>query len=152
MLRDEFEVIAYRGGAGERPENTLAAFEHATGLSSDDIIDLDLQLSKDQEVMVIHDESVDRTTNGTGAVARIYVHRNSSDSTPGITSPRNHRANQLTNRKPPMRVPPKRRNPVLFRIAASASRCRRWWKYLADLIRRLHDHGKKLWVYTVDNP
>lgn len=60
-------VIAHRGGALEAPENTLAAFRHAlrTGAAWSE---LDVVLSRDGRAMVIHDDTVDRTTNGRGRV------------------------------------------------------------------------------------
>ncbi len=65
----DFKLIAYRGGAGERPENTLAAFDHAVELSGQIVLDLDVQLTKDKQVVVLHDDTLERTTNGTGRVA-----------------------------------------------------------------------------------
>ncbi len=50
------------------PENTRPAFEFARKHSAD-ILELDVRLSRDRELMVIHDDTVDRTTNGTGKVA-----------------------------------------------------------------------------------
>jgi glycerophosphoryl diester phosphodiesterase len=61
-------VIAHRGGAGLRPENTMAAFEHAVSLGAD-AIECDVHLSKDGQVVVIHDDTVDRTTDARGAVS-----------------------------------------------------------------------------------
>jgi glycerophosphoryl diester phosphodiesterase len=69
LLRDQFELIAYRGGAGERPENTMEAFAHAVALSPEIILDLDLQFSKDHVVVVFHDMAIDRTTNGSGNIS-----------------------------------------------------------------------------------
>lgn len=60
-------VIAHRGGARLRPENTLLAFQHAVDLGAD-AIECDVHLSRDGEVVVIHDATVDRTTNAQGAV------------------------------------------------------------------------------------
>ncbi|MDQ6692801.1 MAG: glycerophosphodiester phosphodiesterase [Chloroflexota bacterium] len=60
-------LIAHRGGAAEAPENTLASFRHAIGLGCK-LVELDVQMTSDGELVVIHDESVDRTTNGHGAV------------------------------------------------------------------------------------
>ncbi len=59
-------LVAHRGGAGHRPENTLAAIEHALELGVD-VIEVDVRCSADQELVLLHDESLDRTTNGTGA-------------------------------------------------------------------------------------
>jgi len=61
-------VIAHRGGARLRPENTMLAFEHAVALGVD-AIECDVHLSKDGQLVVIHDATVDRTTNATGPVA-----------------------------------------------------------------------------------
>ncbi|WP_139991854.1 glycerophosphodiester phosphodiesterase [Paenibacillus paridis] len=62
-----FLVIAHRGASGNEPENTMAAFEEAERLGSD-YIEFDVQLSKDGELVVIHDDTVDRTTEHTGPV------------------------------------------------------------------------------------
>ena len=60
-------VIAHRGASGHAPENTLAAFKLAMEQQADGI-ELDVMLSKDGRVVVIHDDTVDRTTNGSGRV------------------------------------------------------------------------------------
>lgn len=60
-------VIAHRGASGYAPENTIASFDEAVRLGAD-FIELDIQLSKDGELVVIHDLTVDRTTNGSGEV------------------------------------------------------------------------------------
>lgn len=60
-------VIAHRGSKGTRPENTLSSFKEAIVVNSDGI-ELDVHLTKDQQLIVIHDEKVDRTTNGKGYV------------------------------------------------------------------------------------
>ncbi|MEO8287608.1 MAG: glycerophosphodiester phosphodiesterase family protein [Chloroflexota bacterium] len=60
-------LIAHRGGSLEAPENTMAAFQHAIDLGMR-YVELDVQMSSDGELMVIHDETLDRTTNGSGAV------------------------------------------------------------------------------------
>jgi glycerophosphoryl diester phosphodiesterase len=65
---DKFYLAAHRGGAGERPENTILAFENASLISPDILLELDVQLTKDLELVVIHDATVDRTTDGTGFV------------------------------------------------------------------------------------
>ena len=62
------KVWAHRGCSMKYPENTLAAFEAAAKLSGITGIELDIQLSKDGEIVVIHDETLDRTTNGKGNV------------------------------------------------------------------------------------
>lgn len=60
--------FAHRGFSGKYPENTLLAFEKAIEVGADGI-ELDVQLTKDGEVVIIHDERIDRTTDGKGFVA-----------------------------------------------------------------------------------
>ena len=59
--------FAHRGFSGKYPENTLLAFEKAVEAQTDGI-ELDVQLTKDGEIVIIHDETIDRTTNGKGLV------------------------------------------------------------------------------------
>jgi glycerophosphoryl diester phosphodiesterase len=59
--------IAHRGAKAYEPENTLQAFQKALDLKSDGI-ELDVHLSSDGYLIVIHDETIDRTTNGKGLV------------------------------------------------------------------------------------
>lgn len=61
------KIFAHRGSRINRPENTLIAFEEALRVGVDGI-ELDVQLTKDGEIVVIHDETVDRTTSGKGYV------------------------------------------------------------------------------------
>ena len=61
-------VIAHRGGAGLWPENTLYAFKQSQ-LSGVDIIEMDVRSTKDGQLVVIHDATVERTTDGAGRVA-----------------------------------------------------------------------------------
>lgn len=60
-------IFAHRGYSAQYPENTMKAFKEAEKAGADGI-ELDVQLTKDGEIVVIHDEKVDRTTNGTGNV------------------------------------------------------------------------------------
>ena len=60
-------VIAHRGGGSLAPENTLAAFRRARDLGAD-AVELDVRLSRDGWVVVMHDRRLDRTTTGTGPV------------------------------------------------------------------------------------
>ncbi len=59
--------FAHRGFSGKYPENTILAFQKALEEGVDGI-ELDVQLTKDGELVIIHDESVDRTTDGKGLV------------------------------------------------------------------------------------
>jgi glycerophosphoryl diester phosphodiesterase len=63
-------VFAHRGGAALAPENTLIAFEGGLALGADGL-ELDVHLSRDGIPVVIHDKTLDRTTNGTGPVAAL---------------------------------------------------------------------------------
>lgn len=60
--------IAHRGASGYAPENTLAAFKKALEFDID-VIELDVHLTKDNHLVVIHDKTVNRTTDGKGKVA-----------------------------------------------------------------------------------
>jgi len=60
-------IIAHRGASGHAPENTFAAFERAVQLGAG-FIETDLHLTRDARFVAIHDATLDRTTNGTGAV------------------------------------------------------------------------------------
>lgn len=62
------KIWAHRGCSYKYPENTLAAFEAACKVEGITGIELDIQLTKDGEIVVIHDETLDRTTNGSGNV------------------------------------------------------------------------------------
>lgn len=61
------EIFAHRGASGYAPENTLEAFRLAMEQGADGM-ELDVHLTKDGEVVVIHDETLDRTSNGHGNV------------------------------------------------------------------------------------
>lgn len=65
---DGLWVIGHRGAAGLAPENTLASFSRAVRHGVD-AVELDVHLSADGRLVVIHDERLDRTTNGNGQVA-----------------------------------------------------------------------------------
>lgn len=64
--------IAHRGFSGIAPENTLIAFQKAIELNPDGF-ELDVHLSKNGELIVIHDNAVDRTTNGKGKVTELTL-------------------------------------------------------------------------------
>lgn len=64
------QIIAHRGARARFPENTVEAFAEAVRLGVDGL-ELDVRRSADGEVVVCHDETVDRTTDGRGAVARL---------------------------------------------------------------------------------
>jgi glycerophosphoryl diester phosphodiesterase len=64
---NKMRIIAHRGSSGEAPENTMIAFKRSIEEGSD-AIELDIHLSKDNEIIVCHDATVNRTTNGTGYI------------------------------------------------------------------------------------
>jgi glycerophosphoryl diester phosphodiesterase len=65
-------VVAHRGGAALAPENTLAAFENALQIGVDQV-ECDVHLSKDGELVIMHDPDVSRTTNGTGQIGQMTL-------------------------------------------------------------------------------
>ncbi len=66
------QIIAHRGASAAAPENTLAAFNLAIDLGAD-AVELDVDMTRDGVPIVIHDDTVDRTTNGHGAAASLTL-------------------------------------------------------------------------------
>src|SRR5215207_10956636 len=60
-------VIAHQGGDGVWPGNTMYAFDKAVEIGAD-VLEMDAHITKDREIVLMHDESVDRTTDGTGLI------------------------------------------------------------------------------------
>lgn len=67
IAQKRVDIIAHRGASSIAPENTLIAFEKAIEAGAD-YLEMDVHISKDDSLIVIHDPSVDRTTNGSGLV------------------------------------------------------------------------------------
>lgn len=67
------KIWAHRGCSSKYPENTLAAFQAAGRIPGLTGIELDIQLTADGEMVVCHDETVDRTTNGSGALRALRL-------------------------------------------------------------------------------
>jgi len=65
-------IMGHRGAAALEPENTLLSIERAIEIGVD-AVEIDVHLSKDKEIVVIHDSTVDRTTDGTGPVSAFTV-------------------------------------------------------------------------------
>ena len=61
------EIVAHRGYSKVAPENTMVAFKKALALNID-VLEIDVHLTKDQQLVIIHDESVERTSNGQGMI------------------------------------------------------------------------------------
>lgn len=73
LLRSRtFLTVAHRGASAYAPENTMEAFELAVEQGAD-VIELDVHLTRDDEVVIMHDDRVDRTTNGTGEIAALTL-------------------------------------------------------------------------------
>jgi glycerophosphoryl diester phosphodiesterase len=67
---EKLVIVAHRGASGYAPENTMAAFEKSVQMKAD-YLELDVQFSQDGRLVVIHDTTVDRTTDGTGPVGSL---------------------------------------------------------------------------------
>ncbi len=65
-------IIAHRGASGYAPENTMAAFEKALEMGAEGI-ELDVHLTADGEIVVIHDHTIDRTSDGKGMVGALTL-------------------------------------------------------------------------------
>lgn len=72
LAAQQVTIIAHAGAQGHAPPNTMEAFELALELGAH-VLEMDLQLTADGEVVTIHDGTVDRTTDGTGAVADLSL-------------------------------------------------------------------------------
>ena len=68
MPADPFRIIAHRGASAYAPENTIAAFEKAVAMGVTEV-ETDLHFTKDGQVLLLHDHTLDRTTNGSGRPA-----------------------------------------------------------------------------------
>jgi glycerophosphoryl diester phosphodiesterase len=60
-------VIAHQGGDGIRPGDTMPAFENAVAIGAD-VLEMDAHITKDSQIVLMHDEKVDRTTDGSGLI------------------------------------------------------------------------------------
>jgi len=65
-------VIAHQGGDGLWPGDTLYAYEHAAELGVD-VLEMDLHITSDGVLVINHDETVDRTTDGTGEIEKMTL-------------------------------------------------------------------------------
>ena len=66
------KVTAHRGGSDERPENTLDAFRNAVAIGAD-VVEFDVRSTADHHLVVLHDRTLDRTTNCTGTVYKLTL-------------------------------------------------------------------------------
>ncbi|MDL1898503.1 hypothetical protein FBQ82_19835, partial [Anaerolineae bacterium CFX7] len=65
-------LMAHRGSSDELPENTLAAFERARAQGAH-VLETDIRFTRDDEIILMHDPTVERTTNGAGVVASMTL-------------------------------------------------------------------------------
>ena len=65
-------ICAHRGAMDTHPENTIAAFREAVRLGAH-MIELDVRMTKDGHLVILHDETVDRTTNGKGQISALTI-------------------------------------------------------------------------------
>ena len=63
--KNAIPVAAHRGNSKYFPENTMVSFRSAVSLDPD-MLEIDIHMTKDGEIIMMHDHTVDRTTNGTG--------------------------------------------------------------------------------------
>jgi len=70
--QDGFMVIAHQGGEELRPSNTMPAFEHAVELGVD-MLEMDIHQTKDGVLILMHDDTVDRTTDGSGSIKEMML-------------------------------------------------------------------------------
>src|SRR5262249_5507780 len=66
------KIVAHRGASLESPENTIPAIDRAIALGAA-VVEIDLRYSADGEIVLMHDETVDRTTQGSGLVSRMTL-------------------------------------------------------------------------------
>ena len=69
-LQASTAIIAHRGASGLAPENTMVAFQKAIEIGAE-YFELDVRMSKDDSLLLMHDETIDRTTNKTGAISAL---------------------------------------------------------------------------------
>jgi len=67
-LKERYKHISHRGASGEHPENTMLAFSMAVAKYDTDVLEMDVHSTKDGEIVVIHDKTLERTTNGKGRI------------------------------------------------------------------------------------
>ena len=67
-LKEKYTHISHRGASGEAPENKLLAFRIAVEKYNTDVLEMDVHSTKDNVIVVIHDSTLQRTTNGKGNI------------------------------------------------------------------------------------
>lgn len=70
--KNAIPVAAHRGNSKYFPENTMVSFRSAVSLDPD-MLEIDIHMTKDGEIIMMHDHTVDRTTNGTGLISQLTL-------------------------------------------------------------------------------
>lgn len=111
-------MAAHRGGAAERPENTLSAFRNAIARGVHQV-ELDVRRSADGALVVIHDDRIDRTTNGWGVVRSLSLAqlRRLDAGAPGVGIPTLEEALDVLPRDLWINVQIKRGEPIAEEVA-----------------------------------
>ncbi len=68
----DMEIIGHRGGASIGPENTLACYQKGVDAGAD-MIEIDIHLTKDKQIVICHDQTINRTTNGKGKIREMTL-------------------------------------------------------------------------------
>jgi glycerophosphoryl diester phosphodiesterase len=98
-LADPFRIIAHRGASGYAPENTMAAFARAVEMGATEV-ETDVSLTRDGQLLLLHDDTLDRTTNGAGlpedfTLAQLKEFDAGSWSDPRLSWDRDYRGEKL---------------------------------------------------------
>ena len=124
--------VGHRGAAGYEPENTLASFQKAIELKAD-MIELDVQVCKSGELVVIHDDAVDRTTKGHGKVEDMTLTELKSLGIPTLTE-----VLELTDRKIKINIELKGKNTAMPVRAVIEQYVEKGWQYDDFLVSSFH--------------
>lgn len=71
LQEGRFAFVAHRGGSDEGPENTIEAFENTLRINPHSYFELDIRETKDKQIVVFHDPTIERVTNGTGKISNL---------------------------------------------------------------------------------
>lgn len=124
--------VGHRGAAGYEPENTLASFQKAIDLGAD-MIELDVRLCKTGELVVMHDDAVDRTTKGHGKVEDMTLTELKSLGVPTLTE-----VLDFTDKKIKINIELKGKNTAMPVRAVIEQYVEKGWQYDDFLVSSFH--------------